>query len=546
MKKLVAILLMAIIAVSAFAEVKSVYVNPLQNKANLDQTVAKRFFKKGLLGLTKAKTISVASGQYAVTPGTEGSISYDYIMTITVTKVTIEEAGTVGNLFGILGSSSNSEKTWSGKIHTEVRIVNAATGEQFFKTELTPYGTNKDKSLAVFKATDNFDYDMTDMTDDAFRVGGEIVEATEVDKKNIVKKVRLQVGSKDGVRKDQCYELYKVVGENYDLIGAAKCEEVLNANECVLSISGKKGGDKVLSELIQNQDGSYSVQAWSRSKTGFLYNNMQGIDKLFSNNAKRLHYLDPFGRKAKPKVGFLALDINDYSFSSQKQLFQHKVLEGMRDVTTIEFVPMIYQSVEQARENNIDGLLEITVDKVFTTSQRDKQGKVNYETEMYFTIAGVDVLNNVWIDMKSYKEIGSSSEGTNAANAKTLTLLDDRVKQFAEDVFPVAVSIVNIEEAKKNSVKKVRINAGTDMGVRKGMQFDIYEQRKEGGEYFRFLLGEGKVEKDQLSATEAIVKVKGKDNGDEKLFELQQNLDENTEIVLVSKTFYNVFDKLGF
>ena len=104
MKKLISILLVAFIAVSAFAEVKSVYVNPLQNKSNLDQVVAKRFFKKGILGLTKAKTISVSNGKSAITTGTESAANYDYIMTLTVTKVTVEEASTVGNLIGLVSS----------------------------------------------------------------------------------------------------------------------------------------------------------------------------------------------------------------------------------------------------------------------------------------------------------------------------------------------------------------------------------------------------------------------------------------------------------
>ena len=70
--------------------------------------------------------------------------------------------------------------------------------------------------------------------------------------------------------------------------------------------------------------------------------------------------------------------------------------------------------------------------------------------------------------------------------------------------------------------------------------------RKEGDDESRFLLGEGKVEKDQLSETEAILKVKGKNNGDQRLFDLQQNIDENTVIVLVSKASYDIFDKMGF
>lgn len=84
---------------------------------------------------------------------------------------------------------------------------------------------------------------------------------------------------------------------------------------------------------------------------------------------------------------------------------------------------------------------------------------------------------------------------------------------------------------------------GTDMGVKKGMAFDIYEQRAEGGADSRFLLGEGKVEKEGLNPHEAILKVKGKNNGDKKLYELLQNADENTSIILVSKASYDFLEK---
>ena len=53
----------------------------------------------------------------------------------------------------------------------------------------------------------------------------------------------------------------------------------------------------------------------------------------------------------------------------------------------------------------------------------------------------------------------------------------------------------------------------------------------------------GKVEKDGLTANEAILKVKGKNNGDEKLYELLQNMDENTKVVLVSKASYDIMEK---
>ncbi len=545
MKQLLTLLMCAVFALGAMAQTRAVYVNPLKNDGGLNEIIAKRLYKKGILGLTKAKTITVATGS-AITPGSAEAANYDYILTMNVTKYTIEEAGTVNNLLGALGSSSaKKDPDYEGRIYTEITINDAKSGTEVFKTTLQPLSTDKDKDTAIFDATKNFDYDMTDMTDDAFQVSGEIVEATQLDKKNIVKKARVQIGSKSGARKNQAYELYKVAdGADPELIGYAKCEQVLGPEESIIAINGKKDADKVVSDLIQNNDGSYTIQALSRSRSGFVHDNLQGVDKMFTKEG-RASYLDPFGRTAKPRVAFLDVAINDSKFSSQKDNFQQAVLKGMNQVTTISIEPTIYSDVASARNAGIDGLVEITIDKVTTSSEKTKEGKTKYKADILYTVAGIDVANNKWIDMKSFWDIGSSTDGQNDANANALTLIDDNIRIYCEDLFPVAGAILNTEEVKNNSVKKVRVNIGTDMGLKKGMPFEIYEQRKEGGEDSRFLLGEASVEKDGLTASEAILKVKGKKDGDERIYTLLQNADGDTEIILVSKAKRDVFDKMG-
>ncbi len=531
----------ALLSVSVYAAVRNVYVNPLKNSAGVNEVVAKRLYKKALLGLTKAKTIAAASGPDAVAPGSPEAQNYDYILTFVLRNATTEEAGTIGNLMGAL-SSSKKDPDWSGKLTTDVIIVDAKTGNKAFETTLEPSGTDKDKANAIFKATNHFDYDVTDMTDDAFRISGEILEATDVDKKGIVKKVRAQIGSENGARKNQLFEIYKVQGDNCDPIGMAKCEQVLNGSESVLSIMGKKNGDQVISDLIQNGDGSYTIMAQSRSKTGFLHNNFQGIDKMFTNEG-RPSYLDPYNRTSKPKVGFLAVEINDNAFSSQKDNFQNQVVKGMSNVPTINLVKTIYPEARAALNDGVDGLIEVTIDKVNNTTEKTKEGKTNYMTEILFTVSGYDVANDKWIDMKSFSRNGSSTESAEKAKEGALALVDTDVQKYSEDLFPVAASIVNSVEVKKEEVKKVLINVGTDMGVKKGMAFDIYEQRSEGGADSRFLLGTGKVEKEGLKANEAVLKVKGKNDGDKKLYELLKNMDENTSIVLVSKASYDILQK---
>lgn len=542
MKKILFSILCVFLTISASATVRSVYVNPIRNESNADNVVVKRLYKKALLGLTKAKTISVSSGSSRVVPGSAEAKNYDYILDIRLTSSEISEANTLSNLLDAFSSTKNNETDWEGKLSTDIIIVDSKTGEQVFKTTMTPTAVNKDKQLATFYATNNFDYDMTDMTDDAFRIRGEVLEGIEFDKKNNVKKVRSQIGLKDGARKDQAFELYKVMGNDRELIGMAKCEQVLNNDESILSIRGKKDADRVVSDLIQNLDGSYRIEALSRSKNGFLHNNFQGLDKMFTNEG-RSHYLDPFNRSVKPKIAFLAVEINDKDFYSQKDNFEKSVVEGMSNVATIELVKKIYPSVESAREAGLDGLIEITIDKVFNTTETNKEGKTVYKTEVLYTLAGIDVVSNKWIDMKSFSELGSSQENKTKSNANALTILDNTVQKYSEDLFPVAASIIADTESKNGAVKKASINVGTKMGVKKGMLFDIYEQRAEGGSDSRFFLGEGKVEKDGLTADESVIKITGKNDGDKKLFELLRNMDEDTQIILISKASYDILDK---
>ena len=77
MRKLLTILMCALLSTaSVLADVSNVYVNPIENKAAVDAVIAKRMYKKALLGLTKAKTISVASGNKVVAPGSPEAAKY--------------------------------------------------------------------------------------------------------------------------------------------------------------------------------------------------------------------------------------------------------------------------------------------------------------------------------------------------------------------------------------------------------------------------------------------------------------------------------------
>lgn len=549
MKKIISLfVLLCVITIASAQQMRNVYVNPVKNNTELEERTLNRLYKKGVLGLTKARTISTTTGDHVMTPGSDESLGYNYILTMTVDKIDatdlVGEAkdaiNGVKELFGKKSDSNEKRKpNYTTTIYTKVQIDDAKTGERVYEVDLVNQAADENKNVGYFQATNDFDYTMLDMADDAFKVSGEVVEATDVNKKGEVKKARVKVGSKDGARKDLWFDLYKVQDGNRELLGTAKCEQVLNSDESIISVTGKKGGDKQLNEALSNLDGSYTITAISRAKGGFMRDNFKGFDKI-KFKSPRPAYLDPVGRTGKPKIAFMNVECADKSIAGQEKVLQNMILKALDKATALEVVPTLYKSVEDARADGIDGLVEVTLDMVERDTEQTKNSKgetkTKYKSKLYFSVTGIDVANNRWIDMLSKYQLGSA-DSRDKADADAIEMMDDDIKNFCEDVFPVSCTIMSAEKTneKKKEVKEASINIGTALGLRKGMIFDIYEQRKEGGDDSRFLIGEGKVKGDKLLANEAIISIKGKNDGDKILFDLIQNMNEDTEIILISK-----------
>lgn len=553
MKKITSLLVMLCVFTIAFAQQRrNVYVNPIKNNTELQKSTANRLYKKGVLGLTKARTLAVTAGDHDLTPGSEEAAAYDYILTMNVNKIDATDIvgeinETVDAVKGLLGKKTDDKKERTPKyettIYTDIVLADAATGEKVYGTQILSSSRNEDKNVGFFDATNSFNDKLLDMTDDAFQITGEIIEATDVDKKGKVKKVRAQIGSNNGSRKDLWFNLYKVTNGQRELLGVAKCEQVLNGDESILSVTGKKGGDKALNDALSNLDGSYTITATSRSKGGLAHD--FGLDK-HKFQRERAPYLDPVGRSAKPRVAFMNIETSDPSFENKMNDVTDMILKAYGDASGIEIVPKIYKSVADAKADGIDGLVEFTVDVAKRKSEPAKNYKgeayTKHITNLYFTVTAVDVANNSWIDMLSTYTYGDG-DSKDKADLSAVSLVKDKLKNFSEDAFPVSCSVLEAKKSneKKQEVKEISVNAGTAMGLRKGMIFDIYEQRKEGGDDARFLIAEGKVKGDGLIAGEAILSVKGKNDGDRRLFELIQNFNEDTDIILISKANHGVF-----
>ncbi len=546
------LMLVCVVTIAMAQQRRAIYVNPVQNNTELKDNIANRLYKKGVLGLTKARTIAVTTGDRAMKPGSEEAQPYDYILTMTVNKIDAtdlvgEVKDAIGGVKEIFGkkSDSNSQRKprYTTTIYTDITITDAKSGEKVYSTVLTSQSSDEDKNVGYFDAANGFHGTMLDMADDVFKIGGDVIEATEVDKKGKVKKVRVQVGSKDGARKDLWFDLYKVTDGKKEMLGAAKCEQVLNGEESILSVTGKKGGDKALNDALSNLDGSYTLTAVSCSKSGLMHD--FGFDKHKFQSA-RAPYLDPVGRAGKPKVAFIDIEAYDQSMNGRMKEISDMLLGSLGDASGIEIVPKVYNSVAEANADGIDGLLSLVIDMVTRKSEPGKNYKgeavTKYTTKMYYTLSAIDVKNNSWIDMLS-SDKQSTEESQDKADLSAISGLKDKVKNFSEDAFPVACTVMEAKKVneKKKEVKEISVNAGTAEGLRKGMIFDVFEQRKEGGDDARFLIAEGKVKGDGLTAGEAILSIKGKNDGDKILLDLIQNMNEDTEIILISKANHGVF-----
>lgn len=556
MKKLISLILfLCVVAMANAQERRNVYVNPLENNTSLKATTAGRLYKKGILGLTKANTIAVTQGDHVMTPGSDEAKEYDYILTISVDKIDAvdlkkelkDAVGEIGKLLGgkSSSSSSNSKPNYQATISSSVKIYDAATGQKVYEVDLENTSSNEDINLGYFQATNDYDLTMLDMTDEAFRISGEIVEATDVDKKGKVKKVRAQIGSKNGARKNMWFDIYRVSGGDQELMGTAKCEQVLNADESMLSVTGKKDGDKALNEAISNLDGSYQIVVMSRAKGGFMRKNLKTFDRV-KFKSDRPAYLDPDVHGYNSKIAFINLGTADNSLDALLPTFCDVVLTAANKAATVEVVPTVYKSVESAREAGIDGLVEVSLDVVLREAEQKKNSKgesyTDYKSKLYFTITGIDVATGKYIDMLSKYQLGTSNESREKADISAIKDINDDLKNFCEDVFPITCTVMEAKKVndKKQEVKEASIDIGTYAGVKKGMLFDIYEQRKEGDDDSRFLIGEGKVKGDGLDTKEAVISIKGKNDGDKRLFDLIKNMDEGTEIILVSKANHGV------
>lgn len=532
--------------ISAQAQRGRLYVNPIQARIDVDNNTSKRIQRSVLLGLSRAKHVVVTHGSVAKDNATLQAEGYDFALTPVIVKASVEQDTE------LLSDKKKDSYTASQEVSFVLTVL--ASGRQ----TASPYTTSasdKYSQMASYKAAEKFTEGAIDFVDEKLVLTGTILEVVSLDSKDKeAKQVRVDIGSSDGIRKGMMFDVYKAAGDkdaaeaaalqgNATLLGKARCEQIVNANESYLKVYGSKDGDMAVLEALQNMvdDTSYNIVVVSRAigewgKVG------KGIADAVTAKKERGNYYEPdFSRVAKLRVGLMGCTSGNSNVSSSDvELLLKNAVKALGKVTTIDFTSTAYSSVEQAQAAGLDGLIDISFDNKEEGTERTKDGKTNYTVNVAISLAGINVHTGEWLEMRSYEQ-PYSGEDRSSLLTKSVEGLADDIKKFAEDVYPVAGTIVEITEIKKNKAKKASINIGSNVGVRKNMMFDIYEQTLDGDAESRILLGTGKVSGDP-AADSAIINVKGSNDGDSRLLELIQNQDGTIEAVIISRAH---IDRLG-
>lgn len=544
----------ALMTMTVNAQVEKVYLNPVQSAVSLDNNKKNRLQTKLIMGMSKVHTLKTTKGQALTDNGKLASDGYKYALNVKVTEASHKQDE---ELF-----SSKKKDTYTATVKMNVALVDVTNNKEVASTVFDCSASNKDINTAYYKSFNAVNEDIIDFIDNSLPVTAEMIEIyqSDVDKEDAeAKAVKVNKGSAAGVRRDMMFTVYKEAAGNRTEIGKARCEQVLSAEESLLKVYGKEDGDKVVADLFQNMDGSFNLVFVSRSKK--VWGKLgSSVTKVFKKDERTNYYEPELDRQAKLKVGLMSINAANSSVTkSALELLTSETVDGLSKVTTIDFVKQLFPTLEAARKAGLDGLINITFDNLEQTTSKTKEGKTQYEAHAYISIEGINVHDGSWIEMTDADQPHSSLENAAEAVKKAVDAMDDHIKKFAEDVFPVAGKIMEIKEAKeiaakkskkkksedeeaqptrqRGSVKSASISIGANVGVRKNMMFDIYKQIKGVGADSRVFLGTGKVS-EEPAATESIIKIKGAKKGDEVIYDILKNAtDDSIEIIVVSRAF---------
>lgn len=535
MRKTILLSLCLLVGLLASAQTQKpkVYLQPITHTCDVNTATQNRVQSAIVYGMSNARTIIMTKGDKTLDATTLKAQGYDLALQMDIKKCEVKRTDP---LFG--GKSTASDgKTNQADIELSVKATKLTNNVQDIKaTTLSGIGTNDNsEDMALLRATYDFMTSAKEYVDDNIPVYAYFVDGTEQSNEDgEVKNAIINVGSTRGIRKGLMFRVFKVDAANKtEELGKARAEQVLSATETLVYVYGRKSGDKKIFSALQNSDGSTKIMLQSRSEAFFGALGDQLSQVVKGREEKGETYKTELGRTAKPTIGLIkASSMDNSSSSSDLDKFLDASLAGILDCSTVK-IGDVTGDLATARQKGYPAAVEIALDHIETKSAT-KDGKTTYTATVDASACAVDVNTGAWINMRLFQHT-ATGEDESKAKENALGSFKTDYRKFLEDVFPVTGLLTDEVEAKKDKVQAGWINIGSNLGVQKGMMFDIYKQLKDVGEDSREFLGTGKVQKD-VEANRAYIKVKGSNDGDEKIYQLLQNsTDDNVQIVVVSR-----------
>lgn len=147
-------------------------------------------------------------------------------------------------------SKGNLQITYYATITYSLSIVNAKNGTLAASQVFEQTGSGATEQEAYNDVLTPREKPLTRFINNAYKAEGSVLAIDEEDGKK-AKKVYVNLGSNDGVKKGQKLEVFKevnIAGEiSNKLIGEVTIEEVMSASRCLCKVN--KGGDVILKEF---------------------------------------------------------------------------------------------------------------------------------------------------------------------------------------------------------------------------------------------------------------------------------------------------------
>lgn len=539
MKKTILIMFVLLCAISGKAQnqVKPrIYVNPItySSGSNITQAECLSASNNYLMGISKAKHVSITRGNEKINTQTASQKGFDYLLNVTVSSIMSKKNKPL---------TKNDKETYSASCVLNHELISTKMGTTKFSGSITGSGTHEIEKVARFESTTKLNNDALAMIDDALPITASQINIEMADDDKVETAI-INLGSEEGARKGMMFVIQQTKGSETTDIATARLEQILGKNSSRLNIFSKKGGEKKVLEAMNNADENTIITARSRA-----LNNLAAWGKDFLKNLgmrtedKGDAYPSDINRTKKPKVALNNVYIGIQLSNDASDAFAKAISESFTDCSTIEAGKSNARTIEAAATEGWDALIDVTV----TDARSERSGEIEtkdgkkpiYKGFVTVSLYAINTATQAGINLRNISET-SAGETPEQAVAGAFERVAKPARKFFEDVFPVESKLETVTKFNKkgNEAKEASLSIGSDLGVKKNMKFDIFKQNLTIGEDSREMIGHGEVKKDPEQGSSIFVI----QDGGKEIATILQGDDPDIGIVVVSRGH---IDKVG-